>query len=96
MANPLALTFDQPPVSVSASPAGASADVAVPTSTEYVYLSVTANMNFRTGVGAQTAVATDPLITPGVPLVVRLGTGSGAFHVAMFGTGTFTATRVFP
>lgn len=48
----------------------ASAGATLPTSSTLVGFSCTSACHFRTGNGAQTAVATDPMLTPGMGLLV--------------------------
>ena len=72
--------------------AAASASVAVPTGTELLAISVSTPMCFRVGVGAQTAVVTDPMLTPGaVPFVIKLNSDQAYTIAAIWATGNTTA-----
>lgn len=98
MAAVQSLTQDVPQITASATLSVASADVAAPTNAEYVRVAASVVCNFRYGIGAQTAVATDQLLSPGESLVIRLGTSAQAYHFAAIaaGAGQLTVTRCAP
>jgi hypothetical protein len=59
------------------------------------YIATAANAHFRIGVGAQTAVATDPMIQPGFPLMVVCPTGADTMGVIQdTAGGNLTVTRM--
>ena len=60
-----------------------SADIAIPAGSEFVGISTTGNCHFRIGSGVQTAVATDPLITPNSEIQVVRVTGIPSPHIAV-------------
>lgn len=78
---------------------GTSASATLPLQTELLLLTSTATgAHFRIGVGAQTALLTDPMITQGITLVVKLNPDL-AYTMAAIGdtgvtTGNVSYTRV--
>lgn len=83
------LTFGN---SVVVAGAAASAFVAVPAGTELLLITVSVPMCFRYGVGAQTAVLTDPMLTPGSPpFCVKLNSDQTYTLAAIWASGTTTA-----
>jgi hypothetical protein len=93
------VTFDFTGSAVQATGA-ASASIALPNNAagknNLYYLAATANARFRLGQGAQTAVATDPLLQPGFPLYVLAPTGADTIAVIQdTAAGSVTVSRVF-
>lgn len=76
----------------------ASTSGSIPAGTECIMVAASGNIHFRIGVGAQTAVATDPLVTPGTPIYLKLTASQSYTIAAIFDptstTGTLTATVV--
>jgi hypothetical protein len=64
----------------------ASASATIPAGAECVAITTAANCHFRMGKGAQTAIATDPMITIACnPLVVRVPAGADTIAVIQDG-----------
>lgn len=83
---------------LNGAPAASSVDVTLPLGPEYFLVSGSAQMAFRVGVGAQTAVATDIQFggASGSILIRVNPSPQNAYHLAVFGTGTFNVTPVTP
>lgn len=65
--------LDSPPASISITCSAASASAAVPAGTEILGIVATSPVHYRIGVGAQTAVQSDPMASPGFqPLFIKL------------------------
>ena len=72
--------------------AAASASAAVPANTELLAITVSTPMCFRVGVGAQTAVVTDPMLTPGAPpYVIKINSDQSYNIAGIWATGNTTA-----
>lgn len=68
----------------------ASVSAAVPANTELLMLTSTAaGAHFRIGVGTQTALAADPMVTAGITLVVKLDP-SLSYNLAAIQDGSAT------
>lgn len=64
----------------------ASASVAIPSGAEFVALATVANCHWRMGKGAQTAIATDPLLTINAGAqIIRVPAGADTFAVIQDG-----------
>lgn len=71
----------------------ASTSAALPAQTELLMLTASCNAHFRVGVGAQTAVVADPMITAGITLVVKLNPDL-QYNIAAIFDSTSTAGNV--
>lgn len=79
------------PTSIAVTLSTSSQDVAIPANTELLGLAASGVCHFRTGLGAQTAVGTDPLLTPGMGLLrLRLDPNIDT-HIAFIQTVTDAA-----
>lgn len=86
--------YDDTGVNVTAG--AASASVAIPASSEILYVATTQNARFRITKGASTALATDPMVQASCPLFVRCPPNADTLSVIQdTATGTVSATRVF-
>jgi hypothetical protein len=73
----------------------ASASATVPAGTELLAIVAGANMHFRVGAGAQTALLTDPMVTPGsATLIIKLDADVTYTIAAILDSGT-TGTLSF-
>jgi hypothetical protein len=66
----------------------ASVNAALPANTEFLVLCTAGACHWRTGVGAQTAVATDQLIVPNTMIVIKLPQGHNNIAVIQDGAST--------
>lgn len=87
--------IDSPPLSGTIAVTTASASSAVPANTELLAVVATVATHIRVGVGAQTAVTTDPMIVPGQrPLILKL-MDDQAYTIAAIADGTGSGTLSF-
>lgn len=88
------------PVSGALAVTASSVSAALPAGIELLMLTTTGNGHFRLGVGAQTALVTDPMVTAGICLVVKLNpsltyTLAVISDAVIVASGTLSYTQVF-